>query len=528
MGNSIEHNATRWLLLTLSTVLLCMPAIYNGFPLLFFDSFDYLAHGYSILDTLVTATRHNFYGYRSHFYSLFLALLHATGSLWIVPVVQGLILSYVLLLCFRVVAPGQSAAVFLVGVAVLSLGTSASWFVSFVMPDVFAAVLILAAFLLGPCRTALDRGAIALLLAISLFSILVHPSHFALAAGLAVVVLLTALVERSPRQGLVSSGILGGLVGIAMLLTVGLSALLYGTAGFYRHSPPFLLARSIGDGPGRAFLKHDCVERRYAICVVADDLPTTSSEFLWGEHSLLKTASPDLVQHVKDEELAVVLDATQAYPLWQLRRSFGNFVWQLFTFDLYSFDGQDYYDKSIPQVLHSQRGQYLESRQHARSLPLRALTWMQEGLVWVGLGLVVWLSHRAWRAGLSRLVELTAVVGLGMIGNAFVTGVFSTVLGRYQSRVAWLVVAVALLLAAANSCKSPSGGTGILPAWLTTRPRWPRHQGQGHTQVRPAVLAPCELGGLPVPTSGMGIAAWRSAPRRRNQPGLGERLCYGI
>ncbi len=456
MWNFIERRAARWLLLTLSTILLCMPAVYNGFPLLFFDSFDYLGNGHNVLDTLATATRHNSYGYRSHFYSLFLALLHALGLFWIVPVVQGLILSYILLLCFRVVAPGQPAAVFLVGVAVLALGTSASWFVSFMMPDVFAAILILAAFLLGPCRTALDRGAVAMLLVIALFSILVHPSHFALAAGLAVVVLLTALVERSPRQGLVSFGILSGLVGIAVLLTVGVSALLYGTPGFYRHSPPFLLARSIGDGPGRAFLRHKCVERRYAVCVVADDLPTTSSEFLWGEHSLLKTASPDLVQHVKDEELAVVLSATREYPLWQLRRSFGNFVWQLLTFDLYSFDGQDSYDRSVSQVLRSQHGKYLESRQHARSLPLRALTWMQEGLVWVGLGLAVRLSHRAWRAGLVRLVELTAVVGLGVIGNAFVTGVLSTVLGRYQSRVVWLVVAVALLLAAANSRAGPS------------------------------------------------------------------------
>jgi len=81
---------------------------------------------------------------------------------------------------------------------------------------------------------------------------------------------------------------------------------------------------------------------------------------------------------------------------------------------------------------------------------------MQEGFVWVGLGLAVWLSHRAWRAGRVILVELTAVVGLGVIGNAFVTGVLSTVLGRYQSRVVWLVVAVALLLAAANSRAWPS------------------------------------------------------------------------
>src|SRR5262249_50807962 len=160
---------------------------------------------------------------------------------------------------------------------------------------------------------------------------------------------------------------------------------------------------------------------------VADDLPTTSSEFLWGPHSLLKTASPAQVQHIKDEELAVVLAATREHPWWQLRRSLGNFVGQLLTFDLYGFEGQGVYDKVVSQVLHAQQGAYLQSRQHARSLPLRALSRIQGGLVWVSLGLTLWLAHRAWQAGLSRLVELTAVVGLGIIGNAFVTGVLSTV-----------------------------------------------------------------------------------------------------
>jgi hypothetical protein len=94
---------------------------------------------------------------------------------------------------------------------------------------------------------------------------------------------------------------------------------------------------------------------------------------------------------------------------------------------------------------------------------------MQNGLVCVGLGVAAWLSLRAWRAGRSRLVELAAVVGLGVVGNAFVTGVLSSVDGRYQSRVVWLLVAVALLLTAAN--RQTGVRASVSPSQISKRPR---------------------------------------------------------
>jgi len=151
MRTLIAQPMARTVWLGFATLFLCLPAVYNGFPFLFFDSFDYLANGLKVLHTLTTGKPYGLYGYRSNFYSLFLGMGYATAhSLWIVPLVQGAILSYILWVCFRVVSPGRPAVLFLGQVGFLSLATSASWFVSFVMPDVFAAILILAAFLLGP------------------------------------------------------------------------------------------------------------------------------------------------------------------------------------------------------------------------------------------------------------------------------------------------------------------------------------------------------------------------------------------
>jgi hypothetical protein len=240
----IRHRVPPPVLVGWATVFLCGPAVYNGLPLLYFDSFDYLGNGLRVLNTLVTGRVYSFYGYRSHFYSLFLGTVYGTThSLWIVPLVQGTILSYILWLSFRVLSPERPPALFLGQVGILSLATSASWFVSFVMPDVFAAVLILAAFLLGPGRRDLGRGEIATVVVLGLVSILVHASHLALAAALALTVFVVARVERRPADGWVSGALLGGLVVVAVLLTAGMTALLYGKPGLYGDSPPRSLDR---------------------------------------------------------------------------------------------------------------------------------------------------------------------------------------------------------------------------------------------------------------------------------------------
>ena len=53
--------------------------------------------------------------------------------------------------------------------------------------------------------------------------------------------------------------------------------------------------------------------------------------------------------------------------------------------------------------------------------------------------LVIALLPWLWRTRRTRLLGLFAVAVPALIGNAFVTAVFSGISSRYQSRVIWLV-----------------------------------------------------------------------------------------
>ena len=83
---------------------------------------------------------------------------------------------------------------------------------------------------------------------------------------------------------------------------------------------------------------------------------------------------------------------------------------------------------------------------------------MHQGVLWAAFPVSAWVAYRAWRLGRSRLVELAVIVGLGVVSNAWITGVFSNVLGRYQARVAWLAVAVGLQLFGIGRRTEPSPG----------------------------------------------------------------------
>ena len=62
MRTLIAQPMARTVWLGFATLFLCLPAVYNGFPFLFFDSFDYLANGLKVLHTLTTGKPYGLYG----------------------------------------------------------------------------------------------------------------------------------------------------------------------------------------------------------------------------------------------------------------------------------------------------------------------------------------------------------------------------------------------------------------------------------------------------------------------------------
>lgn len=123
--------------------LLVSVALYNGYPTVFSDTGGYLLTGTTFIA---------FPPFRAPGYSVFTRLTSLQASAWFVIIAQAVISVYVLQeTCNYLVDADDSFRdlCLLVSVFVLAAFTSLPWLVSLLMPDVFAGVLFLSAFLLA-------------------------------------------------------------------------------------------------------------------------------------------------------------------------------------------------------------------------------------------------------------------------------------------------------------------------------------------------------------------------------------------
>src|SRR5712691_2891542 len=120
-----------------ATLLLLAPALWNGFPLLEYDTGGYLARWFE--GSLEVS--------RSTVYGLFLVAL-ARPDFWPAVVVQAALTVWVIALLLRAHGLGGRPVVLLVTAALLSIATALPWIASILLTDIFAGLGVLALYLL--------------------------------------------------------------------------------------------------------------------------------------------------------------------------------------------------------------------------------------------------------------------------------------------------------------------------------------------------------------------------------------------
>ena len=199
-GQELAQNKKRWLCawrggaVLLGALMLAWPAFYNGFPLIYPDSMTYLADGRVVARALFLHQLSDYYGVRSFFYSLGILPFHCNISPWPIVALQCLLTAWIIWLLVRSfqahsfqapsVAPRRIVASYLLLVLFLSLLTSASWYSSFIMPDILGPLAYLSFYLLAFARDTLSRAERWGLYLIAVWGITAHASHFLLATGL--------------------------------------------------------------------------------------------------------------------------------------------------------------------------------------------------------------------------------------------------------------------------------------------------------------------------------------------------------
>lgn len=439
----MSHRLRTPLLIAAGGLILCWPAFYNGYPLLWVDSCGYLQTGWL---TYVSEMRSPFYG-------ISIAPLLALQSIWPVVVVQTLVSAAMIFLVMRAVCGPPRAAAYLLMLALLALLTGLPWHSSLVMADIHASWLALGIFLLVFARARLARWETAFVFAVTLDASMVHYSHLPLAIALAAVSLAVLIFERRPpRDILVGAGFCLAIAAITIAGHVAVQLKFHDRVALSSGGQVFLLARFAEDGVAKDYLEAHCAETPFALCAFLDRMPMPSDEFLWRKNGPVKTLGG--VEAVRDEAATIVAGSLREQPLRIAWLSLDHTLDQLTRFRMgpyiQQFDSGNREWKNCAGRVRDRSpldsASYFTSRQANHQIGLGPIFWLQIPVIIASavLLLVMFCTRAVLRAN-RPYCELFWLVLSALLANAFICGALSGPDDRYESRVIWLLPLVSYM-----------------------------------------------------------------------------------
>jgi len=433
---------------------LCLPALVGRNPLMFSDTRSYYLGGraavvkvsalfWSLLgpagarpdDIASTETAiQNARAVRSIPYSLFTYGATHAVSLWLVIAVQAALTGFVLRMVFDMVRPGEPRWRFTILVMLLSLATSLSWTVSFIMPDIFTPILALCLMLLVVYWDRMSAGKRWTVLTIVAVSVEMHLTNLPIALG--VLLVSAAIRVRWLWRDRVPYCLAGGALALGAVAMLAIGVIGFKQWTLAPQSPPFLLARSLDDGPGKLYLREHCPQLRSVMCQHLDRLDVGVDDFIWHANGVYAAVSPEEAARIRAEDKRIFVAAALEHPWMQMTAIARNTLTQLALFTLRDFRVPVSADYSATEMTLGWDETFPPWK-----IALSALNY---AAVLAGLGYVLreWLNGRLG----SRQKHFFSLILATVVINA-ATGAFSMPAPRYEARVIWLVPMAALLFA---------------------------------------------------------------------------------
>ena len=424
-----------WIAAFAIPLMLLAPALWNGYPLLQWDTGGYLARWY---EGYLVPSRSTVFGLYLHF--------GENSAFWINLGIQALATLWILQLALRVFEIAQPLRLLAISL-VLVLTTALPWLASTLLTDIFAGLSVLSFFILvafGNRTSGIEKCS---LFALTAFAAATHSATLAVLLGLCCA---GWIVRPFSRGRIAVAGLMQGsltlIAGAAMLLAANfaLSGKLAWTPGGYGVA----FGRMLQDGIVARYLGEHCPQQKLKLCPYRDRLPATADQFLWG-NSMFNTLGR--FQGLGDEMGFIVLRSIAEYPAWQAEAAIAGTARQLVHVatgeGTNEWIGHTYgiIERYIPTQLKAMRA----AKQQRWRLDFTAINRLHVPVALVSMLLVVLLFGRGlWRRPFDDLTLLAGTVTLALLGNAFVCAVISGPHDRYGARMAWVATFVVLIAAA--------------------------------------------------------------------------------
>ncbi len=429
MSSAIRRRAVHIAVVLAAMLILLAPALWNGFPLLQYDSGGYFARWYE--GTLEES--------RSTVYGLFVVAL-ARPNFWPLIVVQAALTVWIIALVLRVHGLGRPL-VLLVTIAVLSVATTLPWLAGIVLTDIFFGLAVLALHLLVMRSDALARWERAALVVLIAFSAATHSATLAVLLALLAAGFLVALFDRRlmPFAGL-ARGAAALALGAVML--VGANYVVAKRLAWTPGGIGLAFGRMLQDGIVKRYLDEHCPDPRLRLCEHRRELPTDADVFFWGQGLFDRLGR---FEGLNDEMRTIVLESLRAYPWLQLKAAVADTLTQLVMVrtgwgvldSIWHTHGM--IENFAPTMLPAMQA----ARQQQGELDFEAINRLHVPVALASmLLLVAVMVLGARRERFADLGLLAATTALAILANAFVTGALSGPHDRYGARVAWLATFV--------------------------------------------------------------------------------------
>lgn len=424
-----------WIASVLIPLFLIAPALWNGYPLLQWDTGGYLARWY---EGYLVPSRSTVFGLYLHF--------GEDSDFWLNLGAQALATLWILQLCLRVLNLAQPFRLLAISLTLI-LTTALPWLASLLLTDIFAGLAVLALYLLAAQAEKISALEKFLLFLFTAFAAATHSATFGVLFGLCVV----GLVARPFLRGKLS---LPGLVQGSLALIAGSAMLLaanYALSGRLSWTPGGIgvaFGRMLQDGIVARYLKEHCGTEQLKLCPYRNDLPATADAFLWG-NSMFNTLGR--FQGLDQEMGHIALGALRDYPALQAKAALkataqqlvhvatgeGTIGWLPHTYGII--------DHYIPAQSKSMRA----AHQQHWDINFAAVNRLHVPVALGSMLLVFLMFARAlWRAKSDDLSLLAATVSFALLGNALICGVISGPHDRYGARLVWIATFTVLLAAA--------------------------------------------------------------------------------
>jgi hypothetical protein len=418
-------------LLVVATGILSSAALYNLYPLTFWDTRAYLESATTLLprvDRLIG-------------YSFLLRAASWTGTLWTLALAQCALLAWLFQRVLVRLRPGLGSAGYLARVALLAACTALPWIAGQLMADIFTPVLVLALWLYVE-DDGLAPAWRVLLLALLALCVTVHLTHLPL--GLMLIALAWLGLHMRGAHTLKRR-----LLAPSVALLVGLAAIGGWNASRVGHftlasgSSAFLLGRLVDTGIASRMLDAHCPERDYWLCPYRARLPMNTDELLWVDR--LDIEPWEHPAAVSNEVSRLLKDSLREEPLLHVRVALVSTLRVLARFGTgegLDGDARERIEEHMVKLVPADVRAFAASRQQRDGIDVSLLRRVHTPIGWMLIAAALlslwrWFRTPAGDAATPELRFVTLLVCAWLL-NGVLSANLSGVYDRYESRMLWL------------------------------------------------------------------------------------------